>query len=211
MLSPHVYGHGNHPYFSAPDFPNNMPSIWWTHWARIPSLTGHAVLMGEWGGLWEAHEWGGYLRPSTKVWQQTLLDYMREQNVGHFYWTLNDNSFSTGSLFNDYTGHSAEKLQMLSLSPTTLNAELEAEWARILVTPIAPPVPSLPPAVPPVASPPPANCVDTYANCLSSRCCVAVTDSCFKRPTREYAQCRATSSTVCGGDAEWLCPGWWVA
>ena len=101
------------------------------------------------GGVCNDTVWNGRSIPGTAAWQAALLTFLNGRGVSWFFWTLNDNSFSTGSLFNDYTGHSAEKLQMLSLSPTTLNAELEAEWARILVTPIAPPVPSLPPAVPP--------------------------------------------------------------
>ena len=51
VLSPHIYGHGSHSYFSASNFPSNMPQIWWQHWARIPNETGHAVLVGEWGPL----------------------------------------------------------------------------------------------------------------------------------------------------------------
>ena len=95
VLSPHVYGHGNHQYFEASNFPQNMPSIWWQHWARIPSQTGHAVVVGEWGGLWEEAFWKRD-RPSTKLWQQKLASYLMEQGIGHFYWTLNDNSYSTG-------------------------------------------------------------------------------------------------------------------
>lgn len=92
-----VYGHGDHPYFSATDFPDNLPSVWWDHWARIPSQTGHAVVIGEWGGLWNQTELWGKLRKGTKVWQQALQAYLLDSRIGSFYWTLNDNSFSTGT------------------------------------------------------------------------------------------------------------------
>jgi len=126
-----VYGHGDHPYFSATDFPDNLPSVWWDHWARIPSQTGHAVVIGEWGGLWNQTELWGKLRKGTKVWQQALQAYLLDSRIGSFYWTLNDNSFSTGSLFNDYAGYSVEKLEMLASSPRTLMPELEARWHRL--------------------------------------------------------------------------------
>lgn len=87
VLSPHVYGHGNHPYFNDPRFPANLPAVWWAHWARIPTTSGHAAVVGEWGGIWEDHEWNGRLLRSTRVWQAALLEYMRDQGVGHFYWT----------------------------------------------------------------------------------------------------------------------------
>jgi len=131
VLSPHIYGHGNHPYFRDPNFPDNLPDVWWQHWGRVPNATGHAVLVGEWGGLWDAAEWPqGVMRPSTKVWQQKVTSYLREQGIGHFYWTLNDNSFRTGSLFDDWTGASDEKLAMLAASPATHMQTLESRWAK---------------------------------------------------------------------------------
>ena len=45
---------------------------------------------------------------------------MQQGGVGFFYWTLNDNSFRTGSLFNDWTGASAAKLLMLNATPSTV-------------------------------------------------------------------------------------------
>ena len=51
------------------------------------------------------------------------------------------------------------------------------------------------------------GCASRYQNCLQSRCCVDASDACFKRPTREYAQCRPLATTECG-DENWLCPCW---
>ena len=81
-------GHGEQAYFSHPQFPTNMPQVWWQHWARIPSETGHAVIVGEWGGLWSDTTWNGRSFPATQVWQQALTDYLIEQGAGSFYWTL---------------------------------------------------------------------------------------------------------------------------
>ena len=93
VLSPHVYGHGHHPYTRAWNFPwGNMPSIWEKHWARVPG----AFLMGEWGGVWTATLRNGRWIPATAAWQQVLVDFLVERGIGYFYWTLNDNSFKTG-------------------------------------------------------------------------------------------------------------------
>lgn len=161
VLSPHLYGHGAHS--SDPSFPSSLAAVWWQHWARLPNETGTAVLLGEWGGLWEAAEWNG-MRPSTKVWQQTLATFLAEKGVGHFYWTLNPNSFRTGSLYEDWTGASASKLAMLSHSPVSHMQVLEALWAAQLESssgeaPLPAPLP------PPPEAPPPADC---WSSCYSS-------------------------------------------
>ena len=149
----------------APDYPNNQPPIWWQNWGRISADSGTPVVVGEWGGLWEGGSFqGGDFLP-TDAWQTRLAMYMREHTSGFFYWTLNDNSFRTGSLFHDYTGHSAEKLSMLATSPATHIAQLQAIWTPpppsppppIIPFPLhPPPLPSKPsPGLPPVPSPPP--------------------------------------------------------
>ena len=55
------------------------------------------MLVGEWGGHWFTTTWNGQVFSSTATWQQALADYLVVQGVGSFYWTLNDNSFRTGS------------------------------------------------------------------------------------------------------------------
>ena len=109
---------------SAANFPHNMPAVWRKHWGRIPSATGVALLLGEWGGIWHSHDWNGNHFKATRKWQLELTAYLVQQGVGFFYWTLNDNSFRTGSLFSDYTGASDAKLRMLNATPTTLMREL---------------------------------------------------------------------------------------
>ena len=155
VYSPHVYGHGNHPYMRASNFPANMPPIWWQHFGRVPSQTGVPIVLGEWGGIWDATVWNGRSFPTTKWWQQELTNFLVQHEFGYFYWTLNDNSFRTGSLFNDYTGASAVKLGMLNRTASTLMRELAASWraARGPAAPPHPPRTPSPPRIPP--SPPP--------------------------------------------------------
>ena len=66
-----------------------------------------------WGGVWEVTTRGNKRTyPSTVAWQHELRDFLVARNIGFFYWTLNDNSYNTGSLFGD--AHRTERLEMLA-------------------------------------------------------------------------------------------------
>ena len=79
---------------------------------------------------------------------------------------LSDASFGLGSLLDDPSGVSAEKLAMLDLSPSTLMHDLEASWRQAVPPPPhiiqapAPP-PRRAPVPPPVPTPRPSG----YAEC----------------------------------------------
>ena len=51
VLSPHVYGPDVYaqPYFSDANFPDNMPTIWNTHFG-FAKPAGYALASTEWGG-----------------------------------------------------------------------------------------------------------------------------------------------------------------
>ena len=147
VLSPHVYGHGGQAYMSAANFPANMPEVWSDHWADVSTDTGVPILLGEWGGVWEATTFNRRNFPSTAAWQQQLSSFLQERSIGFFYWTLNDNSYSTGSLFGD--AHSQQRLQMLAPMPATQIADMQLTWRS------SPPPPGPPPSPPPLPRPPP--------------------------------------------------------
>jgi len=46
-----------------------------------------------------------------------------------------------------------------------------------------------------------------HADCTSTGCCADPTLACYKRPTREHAECRPREPH-CSDSDEWLCPGW---
>ena len=148
-------GHGSQAYMQASDFPANMPEVWSDHWANVSVDTGIPVLLGEWGGVWEVTTRGNKRTfPSTVAWQHELRDFLVARNVGFFYWTLNDNSYNTGSLFGD--AHRTERLEMLAPMPVTLIADLQFTWNAL--PPSAPPPPAPPsPPPPPVPSSPPSE------------------------------------------------------
>ena len=54
-----------------------------------------------------------------------------------------------------------------------------------------------------------AVCSDDYKDCLESGCCSSKTHGCFRRPNREFAQCRPLEED-CVDTPEWLCPQSWA-
>lgn len=99
VFSPHTYGPGvsAQSYFTAPDFPANMPAIWHTHFGHLAS--NYPVIVGEFGGFYdEAH-------PGEIPWNEAFVAYLatldRGRPASFFYWSLNPNSGDTGGLYED--------------------------------------------------------------------------------------------------------------
>jgi len=153
VLSPHLYGHGNHNYFSDSDFPNNLPTVWDQLWGRVPADQGYPIIVGEWGGHLEEAVFNGNTYRDTTVWQNALLDYMIARRLSGFcYWTLNDNSFSTGSLMDE---SNEDKWAMLARANVTSVVSLNERWLAATPTPRAPPSPPAPSPSPPPPAPSP--------------------------------------------------------
>jgi endoglucanase len=97
VLSPHVYGPDvyNQSYFSASDFPANLPAIWDRHFGRYAGT--YPVVIGEFGG-----KYGHGGDPKDKIWQDALVTYMKQRGMtSSFYWTWNPNSGDTGGILQD--------------------------------------------------------------------------------------------------------------
>jgi endoglucanase len=110
IYSTHVYGPGVYPqaWFSAPDFPENMPAIWDSHWGYLEKENIAPVVVGEFGGRSVGDDKEG-------IWQRALVSYIRENNISYFYWTLNPNSGDTGGiLLDDWKSVDPEKRKLLS-------------------------------------------------------------------------------------------------
>ncbi len=99
VFSPHVYGPGiaNQSYFTASNFPANMPAIWRTHFGHLVPAFGFA--MGEFGGHYDDAHAG------EVAWNEALVAYLatldRGGPVSFFYWCVNPNSGDTGGLYLD--------------------------------------------------------------------------------------------------------------
>ncbi len=132
VLAPHFYGPDVYmqPYFSAPDFPANMPAIWNTNFGFAKDL-GYAVIPTEFGSRY-GHDGGLAL---DKVWFDAAIDWMVQKDMRDgFFWSWNPNSSDTGGLLqNDWTSVWNDKLARL----TTL-------WTGS-ATPLPPPGDSQPP------------------------------------------------------------------
>ena len=118
-------------YMAASDWPRNMHAVWSSHFGHVQNATGVPLVLGEFGGQWATTSWNGRELPATREWQQALVSYLVREGFGFFYWTLNDNSFKTGSLFRDAA--STAKLRMLSRTPVTLMSALVAQWETCLL------------------------------------------------------------------------------
>ncbi|MBI3979754.1 MAG: cellulase family glycosylhydrolase [Chloroflexi bacterium] len=96
VYSPHDYGPGVYQqgWFLAADFPNNLPGVWDTNWGYLVRRSIAPVVVGEFGGRSTGDDAEG-------VWQQSLLRYLTEREVGFFAWSLNPNSIDTGGVLDE--------------------------------------------------------------------------------------------------------------
>jgi endoglucanase len=96
VYSPHVYGPGVYPqpWFSAPDFPENLVGIWDRHWGYLLKENIAPVILGEFGGRSVGED-------SEGIWQRAIVSYLRENNISYIYWTINPDSGDTGGLLLD--------------------------------------------------------------------------------------------------------------
>ena len=107
VLSPHVYGPSvsYQGYFSAWDFPNNMPQIWDAHFGYLVGM-GYTLIVGEFGGRYTGKD---------KQWADKFVEYLGSKGMKDFYyWSLNPNSGDTGGiLLDDWKGVNQDKMSLL--------------------------------------------------------------------------------------------------
>lgn len=87
-----VYGQ---PYFSAPDYPSNLPGIWDRNWGYLKKNNIAPVLVGEFGTKLQT--------ASDQKWFDALVAYLGAGTAGFnwTYWSWNPNSGDTGGVLND--------------------------------------------------------------------------------------------------------------
>jgi endoglucanase len=111
VYSPHEYGPGvfKMPYFSDKSFPKNMPQRWETGFYYIARQKIAPIWIGEFGGK-------QIDTSSTEgIWQNKLVDFIRDKNLSFAYWSWNPNSSDTaGILLPDWLSIDAPKQVMLS-------------------------------------------------------------------------------------------------
>ena len=116
VYSPHDYGPSvsEQPWFTAPDFPNNLAGIWQEHWAYLEQQNTAALVLGEFGGPSVGQDVEG-------TWQRTLIAYLNANGIGYWYWAWNPNSGNTGGILQD---------DWKTLNQSKLEALQAYEWPR---------------------------------------------------------------------------------
>jgi len=149
VYSTHDYGPGvyQQKWFQAPAFPGNLPGIWLAHWAYLVQSNTAPVIVGEFGGRSTGSDAEG-------VWQRTLVDFLRKNDISYTYWAWNPDSGDTGGILdNDWTTLDQSKLAMLAQSP--LVAGGQAQTPPTAPQPVAAAAPTSAPAPTPTPAPTP--------------------------------------------------------
>ncbi|MCF3936710.1 cellulase family glycosylhydrolase [Acuticoccus sp. M5D2P5] len=92
VYSPHAYPNSiyNQPWFSDPDYPNNLPGVWDANWGYIIDEGIAPVLVGEFGSKLED--------PKDVAWFDTFIPYLVENGLSWTFWSWNPNSGDTGGI-----------------------------------------------------------------------------------------------------------------
>lgn len=85
----------NHVWFSASNYPDNLPGIWDANWGYIYKQGIAPIWVGEFGTKLET--------TSDKLWLKTLINYLGTgaSGINWAYWDWNPNSGDTGGILND--------------------------------------------------------------------------------------------------------------
>jgi len=95
VYSPHDYPASIYPqtWFSAPDYPANLPGVWDAAWGYLPGSGAGAILVGEFGTKYQTE--------SDRQWLGALAGYIAANQLSFTYWSLNPNSGDTGGILAD--------------------------------------------------------------------------------------------------------------
>jgi endoglucanase len=85
----------NQPWFSAPNYPNNLPGVWDIHWGYLVKQHIAPIWLGEFGTRLQT--------TSDQQWLSTLVTYLGPGATGinWTFWCWNPNSGDTGGILND--------------------------------------------------------------------------------------------------------------
>ncbi|MGH9628227.1 MAG: cellulose binding domain-containing protein [Bryobacteraceae bacterium] len=83
----------NQRWFSAPDYPNNLPGLWDSYWGYLHKNNIAPVLLGEFGTKLQT--------ASDRQWLDMLVNYLASTNISWTFWSWNPNSGDTGGILMD--------------------------------------------------------------------------------------------------------------
>ena len=81
------------PWFSAPNYPNNLPGIWDAHWGYLYKNGVAPVLLGEFGSR--------LATTSDQQWFAAMIAYLKATGISWTFWSWNPNSGDTGGILSD--------------------------------------------------------------------------------------------------------------
>jgi endoglucanase len=110
VYSAHDYGPEvyDQSWFQAANFPRNLPAVWQKHWAYLQKVGNAPVFIGEFGGNSMGQDTEG-------VWQRSLVDFLKANNISYTYWAWNPDSGDTGGILqNDWKTVNQSKMDVLN-------------------------------------------------------------------------------------------------
>lgn len=124
VYSPHEYGQsvGSQTWLAydggtvPENYPNNLPPLWDAYWGFIAKQGIAPIWIGEFGGFFGRDGIGGTKPHGTyeTQWGNTLVSYLKTNNMSFAYWAYNPNSVDTGGLVrDDWTTPQTHKLTLL--------------------------------------------------------------------------------------------------
>lgn len=95
VYSPHEYPASvfAQDWFSAANYPANLPGIWDKNWGYLDKKNIAPVLVGEFGTKLETS--------SDKKWLKSFVSYVANNRISFSYWSFNPNSGDTGGIVRD--------------------------------------------------------------------------------------------------------------
>ena len=128
VYSAHDYGPEIYPqhWFSATDFPYNLPAIWQKYWAYLQTDDIAPVLVGEFGGRSMGQDPGG-------LWQRALVSFLHARGISYTYWAWNPDSGDTGGILQDnWITINVGKLRILSTYQWSLLSQPQSSKNTLL-------------------------------------------------------------------------------
>ncbi|KAL4162991.1 hypothetical protein KRP22_015106 [Phytophthora ramorum] len=129
VYSPHLISPGvdwKAPWWTASNFPANMPDIWDEYFGFVPKTTGQAVVVGS---------WGAQMKDKNKKWADAVSAYLEDKSIGSFYWAFNPQSADTGGFVdNDWVTPLDERVALLETLPATSVEDIVAIYAKCTKT-----------------------------------------------------------------------------
>lgn len=110
VYSPHDYPKSIYAqsWFSAPNYPANLPGVWNANWGYISARGIAPVWLGEFGTR--------YTDSSDVAWLTTMVSYLKSTGISFAYWSYNPNSGDTGGLVKD-DWRTPETAKLKALAP----------------------------------------------------------------------------------------------